>query len=624
MFKRKPKVLTPQEMEEIRTKDFFDCILPGTIKFLSDHYIVGDSYRCVWAIREYPPSTEEQAILSQLADRNGVTLRIYHRLVESMEQRKIIQNATRKNKLMSGGNDVNETIEAEGNLQDVIELLANLRKNREPLLHCSVFIELKAKSMDELKELQSEIAMELTRSKISVDRLTLRQKEGFLSVLPVGANQFGAQYERVLPASSVANLYPFNFSGKTDPHGIYIGRDKFGTNILVDFDRRSEDKTTSNILILGNSGQGKSYLLKLILTNLRESGKSVIVLDAEAEYQDLTESLGGCYIDFMSGEYIVNPLEPKAWSDGQAEPAPTSRNINSINSSAGDRAEDGYVPEAFRRVTRLPLLMPDLFSFAYVPNWYSQLDMLAEMSLPEPWRFKNPIYLTKNPDTPILERYIHAIFKKQLIDYKDERNPSSAADYFHIENEFCCFHTGLYTRRYKAIYACFDRNKKKDSLLEWYFRGFADELSPMLRHISPLPKKPSYYMTQYGVNYNPEWPIRVNVDHILGDEENLSRIPAEIREAQNLPLLLETAVELARRKAVVEPSIVVPQGYQGRVQYLLPICLTDMEQPDLAMTLTIMDGYYLGNTCLTLEMAYLNARLLSRPVAHWLTDIVEE
>ena len=90
------------------------------------------------------------------------------------------------------------------------------------------------------------------------------------------------------------------------------------------------------------------------------------------------------------------------------------------------------------------------------------------------------------------------------------------------------------------------------------------------------------------------------------------------------PLLLETAVELARRKAVVEPSIVVPQGYQGRVQYLLPICLTDMEQPDLAMTLTIMDGYYLGNTCLTLEMAYLNARLLSRPVAHWLTDIVEE
>ena len=334
MLKRKPKILTPEQAEEIRTKDFFDMILPGTVKFLSDHYIVGNSYRCVWAVREYPPSTEEQAILSQLADRSGVTLRIYHRLVESMEQRKIIQNATRRNRLKSGGNDVNETIEAEGNLQDVIELLANLRKNKEPLLHCSVFIELKAKSMEKLKELQSDIAMELTRSKISVDRLTLRQKEGFLSAVPTGSNQFGAQYERVLPASSVANLYPFNFSGKTDPQGAYIGRDKYGTNILVDFDRRGEDKTNSNALILGNSGQGKSYLLKLILTNIRESGKRIICLDPESEYETLCDALGGCYIDFMSGEYTINPLEPKAWTDS----------VEDI---------DATTPEAFKKVTRL-------------------------------------------------------------------------------------------------------------------------------------------------------------------------------------------------------------------------------------------------------------------------------
>ena len=198
---RKPKVLTPEQAEEIYNKDVFDMILPSTIKFFTDYYIVGDSYRSVWAVREYPPSTEEQAILSQLADRNGVTLRIYHRLVESMEQRKIIQNATRKNKLKSSGNDVNETIEAQGNLQDVVTLMANLRKNKEPLLHCSVFIELKAKSKQKLKELQTDIAMELTRSKIEVDRLTLRQKEGFLSANPIGSNQFDSLYERVLPAS---------------------------------------------------------------------------------------------------------------------------------------------------------------------------------------------------------------------------------------------------------------------------------------------------------------------------------------------------------------------------------------------------------------------------------------
>lgn len=407
MLKKKTKVLTPEQVEEIRTKDFFDMILPGTVKFFSDHYIVGDSYRCVWAIREYPPTTEEQAILSQLGDRNGVTLRIYHRLVESMEQRKIIQNATRRNKLKSGGNDVNETIEAEGNLQDVVELLANLRKNKEPLLHCSVFIELKAKNMDALKELQSEIAMELTRSKISVDRLTLRQKEGFLSVLPVGANQFGAQYERVLPASSVANLYPFNFSGKTDPQGIYIGRDKFGTNILVDFDRRAEDKTTSNILILGNSGQGKSYLLKLILTNIRESGKSIICLDPESEYEEICSALGGCYIDFLSGEHAINPLEPKAWSDGT------------------DTA-DPDAPVAFRKVTRLSQHIAFLKDFfrAYKDFSDSQIDTIEILLSNLYARFgitDSTDYSKMKPtDYPIMEDF-YKLCEEEFMTYDSKR-----------------------------------------------------------------------------------------------------------------------------------------------------------------------------------------------------------
>ena len=92
-------------------------------------------------------------------------------------------------------------------------------------------------------------------------------------------------------------------------------------------------KTNSNILILGNSGQGKSYLMKLLLCNQREAGKSVLVLDPEHEDEDLCSNLGGTYIDMMSGENMINPLEPKAWGDG-------------------DRLESDS-PEAFRKVTRL-------------------------------------------------------------------------------------------------------------------------------------------------------------------------------------------------------------------------------------------------------------------------------
>ena len=189
---------------------------------------------------------------------------------------------------------------------------------------------------EKLSELQTEISMELAREKITVDRLTLRQLDGFRAVSPCGYNAFTSQFERVLPASSVANLYPFSYSGKTDPHGAYIGRDKCGQfDPIVDFDRRADDKTNANVLILGNSGQGKSYLMKLLLTNPRESGKSIISLDAEQEYEDLANNLGGCYIDLMSGKYIINPLEPKAWSEDAYDDT------------------DADVPEAFRKSTRL-------------------------------------------------------------------------------------------------------------------------------------------------------------------------------------------------------------------------------------------------------------------------------
>lgn len=314
---KKKKIMTEEQQSAFEAKTYFDMVTPGVIKFYPDYYICGNFYKSCWAVTEYPPTTDEFAILGHLADRNGVTLHIYDRLVDSTEQRKIVQQAMRKNHMMTTVNDVNESIKAQDNINDVVELISELRRNKEPLLHCAVFIELRAATHDKLKELQSDIQMELTRAKISVDRLLLRQKEGFLSSLPSGSNCFGTQYERVLPASSVANLYPLNYSGKTDEHGFYLGRDKYGTNILVDFDKRTADKTNSNVLILGNSGQGKSYLLKLLLCNLRESGKSIICLDPEHEYEELCNNLGGTYIDMMSGEYMINPLEPKSWSDGE-------------------------------------------------------------------------------------------------------------------------------------------------------------------------------------------------------------------------------------------------------------------------------------------------------------------
>ncbi|WP_162839792.1 hypothetical protein [Desulfitobacterium hafniense] len=40
--------------EDVRVQEFLDMIAPGIIKFNTDHFICGNTYRSVWALREYP------------------------------------------------------------------------------------------------------------------------------------------------------------------------------------------------------------------------------------------------------------------------------------------------------------------------------------------------------------------------------------------------------------------------------------------------------------------------------------------------------------------------------------------------------------------------------------------
>ena len=395
------KEISPQEAF---IRSFLDCIAPGVVKFEVDHYIFGNTYRCVWALREYPASTESQAILRHLGEKSGVTLRIYCRQVSPGEEDRIIDNANKKNKLDgSDPNKLRQAVEAESNLRDVAELVHKMHREHEPLLHCAVYLEMTADSAEHLRQLQTDVLTELVRCKLNVDKLLLRQKQGFYCASPVGYNALGREFERVLPAGSVANLYPFNYSGKTDPNGFYIGKDKYGSNIVVDFDRRDSDKTSANILILGNSGQGKSYLMKLLICNLLEAGKSVISLDAEHELEELCGKLGGCFIDLMAGEKRINVLEVRCWNE--------------------DTEADESAPEAFRKSTLLARHISFLKDFfrAYKDFSDPQLDTIEIMlsKLYRKWGISEETDFRRlmPEDYPILSD-LYALINDELVNYR--------------------------------------------------------------------------------------------------------------------------------------------------------------------------------------------------------------
>jgi len=407
----KSKKNSPYSEPEIECVDFLDMIAPSVIDFKHDDYFVcGNTFRCVWAIREYPTETEEMAILRELGEHSGVTLHVYIRPVTPYEENKILKEAERRNRHKRlNATDRKQAISAEVNMQDVDTLITKQLRDKESLMHCAVFFEMIAPSLDDLHQLQGTVVSICNRAKFVYDKLWLRQKEGFQTVMPGGSNRFKSEFERVMPGSSVGNLYPFSYSGKTDKNGLYIGVDVNGSNIIIDFDQRSDSKTNGHIIILGNSGEGKSYLLKLLILNARQQGKKFYIIDVENEYRDVTSHIGGTYIDMMAGKFFINVLEPRLWTD-----IPVT-----------DSSED--VPMAFRQETRRSQHIAFLRDFfrCYKDFSTEQLDtlemLLEKLYLQYHITDQTDFPKLKPEDYPILSD-LFKLAERELESYDDTQN----------------------------------------------------------------------------------------------------------------------------------------------------------------------------------------------------------
>lgn len=415
LFKKKAEMPTPEKIEAGKVKSYKDLIAPSVVSFRRSpgYYILGNTYRCVWAIRSYAETVEkdspEIALLRELGESDGITLHIYTRHMPTVERDEIFHRAqNRTNMQKRSSYKLHEQIEADEQLTTLSRMIRETQRTKETFVYCAVFIELIADSLEHLQSKQIETQSILTHHKILVDKLYLRQLQGFESVKPNGKNAFGTEFERVFPASSVANLFPFSYSGKNDKNGFYIGRDQNGSNIIVDFDRRAEDKTNGHILILGNSGEGKSYLMKLIITNVIMAGKKVYILDPDNEYGELVKNLGGTYLDMMDSKYYINVLEPKTWVDPTQE-------INEFDDS----------PEAFKKQNRLSQHIAYLRDFFSVYQDFSsaQLDII-EIMLEETYKRRGITPRTDftkltSEDYPILSD-LYRVIEEKLESYDEE------------------------------------------------------------------------------------------------------------------------------------------------------------------------------------------------------------
>lgn len=242
-----------------------------------------------------------------------------------------------------------------------------------------------------------------------------------------------------------------------------------------------------------------------------------------------------------------------------------------------------------------------LFEFAYCPNFERKIVYLTSLC-PEKWSFG------ANNDNVILKNYIEHTFRKIV----DE-------DKITYSENYAVFNTGLFTSFYEPIFAYFLKNKIPDKQ-KWFLDGFFTEYQLAILGVKDLPKRANYFSNPSDMVFDTNYDIVPQYQHIFSDPENFLRIPESIRETPNKTMLFDGAIKRARLMIDANYKTAVPQYYNGKIQLLVPICLINENEPDLALVVSKNNfgTQYLGHTCLTLDMAYNNARLIARPDSSWL------
>jgi type IV secretory pathway VirB4 component len=163
---------------------------------------------------------------------------------------------------------------------------------------------------DEVAALRSLCASLLLDAK----HTTYRSLQGWVSTLPMGLDLIGMR--RTFDTSALAAAFPFTSpdlpapdpTSVAAPSGVLYGYN-VGSQGLVHWDRFGEGMHNHNSVILGRSGAGKSYLVKLELLRSLYRGIEIAVVDPEDEYARLAAAVGGTYVHLGAGGVRLNPFD---------------------------------------------------------------------------------------------------------------------------------------------------------------------------------------------------------------------------------------------------------------------------------------------------------------------------
>lgn len=305
-----------------------DLIAPSYIEIDFNHLKIDDKYYRTLYVVGYPRYVSPNWLYSLITFDHPLYISMYiyptetKGVLDDLKKKIAEMEATIENDIKAG-KVVDPAVQVA--LDDALALQAELAKGAERFFQFGLYITIPADSLEELNQKTKEIDSLLSSIMIVAKQATLEMEEGFKSTLPMFYDKLAVW--RNMDTTSLSTTFPFATASLTRNEGILYGINLHDGSLII-FDRFTLENTNS--VILGKSGGGKSFLVKLESLRLLAIGVDVIIIDPENEYKKLTETVGGEFVEFsLSSQYKINPFDlPK----NDIEPDELSNKILDLHS----------------------------------------------------------------------------------------------------------------------------------------------------------------------------------------------------------------------------------------------------------------------------------------------------
>lgn len=289
---------------------FKNMIVPLNASFKPSFAKLGRNIIKTYAVTTFLGSTRDTNLFKNISNIKGVTTSLYIDPLRLDRYRNNMKMEIRSKR--STIDDEVDELDANIESKSLKGTYTRAREEKQNMYYLSAYFQLTAKTQVEFNKIEEEFLQEIDNVNLTIDELKTQQKDGYLSVSPIGTNRLGEFCKQNIPSESVTNLYPFNDPSLLDTTGLPIGT-ICDTSTMVLFDPFTYRGSNNNILILGQSGRGKTILLMTILQICAMKRYFIRNIDFEGTYCAFFDRIGGVNIDVSGGnEFAINPLQVRA------------------------------------------------------------------------------------------------------------------------------------------------------------------------------------------------------------------------------------------------------------------------------------------------------------------------